>query len=336
MSDELRAKLEEAFDQYDDPAEEVVEETTSEPIEEEEEAPEEIQATEEQTSDEPTELEEEDKPVEATKAPAGWTPTQKEKWKDVPADIQKTILDRDKEVDRVLHESAEDRKVAHSYQQMVSQYAPVFAAEGVNDPMQGLQGLINITAQLQMGSPQQKAERIAGLISHYGVDIQALDSMLAGEAPADPQMAQIQQMLDQRLAPVDQLMQTVQTTQQQSQQRNYDEAGQSIEAFAADPKNEFFENVRNTMADFMDMAESRGESMSLQQAYDRACASDPEIAQVQASRRAQESQQSNAQSIQRKQNAASSISGRQDGQVQGAGDMSLRDTLEAAFDKTGI
>lgn len=295
-------------------------EPTPEPAEESVPEPEpEAQEEAETPAEEPAE----EAPEVALKAPAGWTPAQKERWKDLTPELQQTILDRDRQVDSTLQEAASDRKIAASYKEMVQSYAPVFAAEGV-EPMQGIQGLINITAELQNGSPAMKAQRIAGLVKHYGVDINALDQALAGEQPQDSQMFHVEQMINQRLAPIQQMF-------QQSQQQTYSQADQSIEAFAADPNNEFFLHVKNDMADFMDMASARGQNMSLEEAYQRACAMNPEIQGVLEQRKANEALVAQQADIQKKKAAASSIAGRQAGTQVKEG-MSMRDTIAAAMD----
>jgi hypothetical protein len=111
------------------------------------------------------------------------------------------------------------------------------------------------------------------------------------------------------------------------------QAVQSIHEFGADPKNEFFDDVRMVMADFLDMAASRNQQMSLQEAYDRACALNPEIAQIMAHRRTSQGVRSNQRKIAQKAAAASSVTGRRvaSGSDEKGDDLSIRESLERSF-----
>jgi hypothetical protein len=101
-----------------------------------------------------------------------------------------------------------------------------------------------------------------------------------------------------------------------------------IEMFSKDPKNEFYNDVRSDMADLLDLANNRGQDMTLQQAYDKACAMHPQISQIMASRAAR----NNAQD---KRRAAASISGSPGGPGEAAEPTSTRAALEAAWENAG-
>ena len=269
----------------------------------------------------------------AKQAPMDWAPDTKAKWGELPADVQESIHAREVAVNQMFQETANDRRTAQSMYSMAQAFAPVFAAEGVQDPMQGIQGLLNITATLQQGVPVQKAERIAGLIKHYGVDITALDNILSDNSEDNEpqqqqqqQAQQMQQMLDQRLAPVDQLVQQANQAQQYQYQQQHQQTNQTIEQFAQDPANTHFDAVRTVMADFVDLAAANGQQLSLKEAYDRACAATPAIANQMVQQRGNQ--------VANKQRAASSISGRRassDSQ-NSCGTMGVHDTLSAVWD----
>jgi len=307
-------------------ADEVSEETAPETAQEE------IPGEGTQDTEQPDAAPEEPR-AKQSEAPVGWSVTNKQEWGKLPEGVRTEIANREKQVNELFQQTADDRRTASNFNQLITAYAPVIAAEGVQNPMEAVQGLMNITATLQQGGPQQKAERIAGLIKHYGVDIGMLDNVLAGEPVADPQQQQLNQMLDQRLAPVNQLMEQLNQTRQQQAAQVQQEAGQTVEQFGANPKNEFFMDVREVMADFLDMASQRGQNMTLEEAYDRACALNPEIANIVASRRAQEQQASSQASIANKQNAASSVVGRQASAGGSRADQDVRSLMETLWDE---
>jgi len=98
---------------------------------------------------------------------------------------------------------------------------------------------------------------------------------------------------------------------------------------------EFLNDVRHDMADLIDLAHKHGRQLSLQEAYDRACAVHPEVSKVMETRKRQQSIVGNNSSIAAKRNAASSISGRMAGSGGVNSDMSTRDMLQAAWDSQG-
>ena len=339
MADEtsLREDLEAASESVEDNAEEAAVEVESAATEE----------AEGQTSEAQEEVSEKDgekplldaepaaeaaAPVAEAKAPLDWSDEVKAKWSELPKDVQDTILNRERHVNDVLQKSADARNAVSQFEQMISPYTPLMQAEGVTDPMQAINGLLQTTAALSLGSPAQKAQKIANLIAHYGVDIQTLDSVLAGEPAQDPQQTQLEQMLNQRLAPVDQLLQRVNQAEQQSQQQLAQENAQTIEQFASDPKNVHFEAVREVMADFLDMAAAHNQGMTLEQAYERACMAVPEVAQQVMAQRAQGVAGQQAQTLAGKTAAAASVHG-QSGPAATAGieeGSSMREALEQA------
>ncbi|RLC07579.1 MAG: hypothetical protein DRI24_24655, partial [Deltaproteobacteria bacterium] len=181
------------------------------------------------------------------------------------------------------------------------------------------------------GSPEQKAQQIAGFIKTYGVDIGMLDGMLAGAAPSPEQQQnnQMQDMMDQRMAPVNQLLERINQAQTDRNSATNQQAGTDVNAFSEQA--EFINDVRMDMADMMDMAAQRGQNMTLQQAYDKACAINPEISKVMADRVENARIMGNNQTVQQKMNAASSIHGEQGGTGGGSEDLSLRDMISAGF-----
>jgi hypothetical protein len=83
----------------------------------------------------------------------------------------------------------------------------------------------------------------------------------------------------------------------------------------------------------VEMAEKRGYVMPLQEAYDKACALNPQVSSVLAKRAADEKLIGNGKSLEAKRNASSSIEGKQAGTVAtDKSGMSLRQTIQAGFD----
>jgi hypothetical protein len=207
-----------------------------------------------------------------------------------------------------LREAAEARQFRTQFDQAIDPFKTLIASRGV-DPLQATTAMMQTHASLTMGTPQQKAQTIAKAIQEYGVDIETLDSVLAAEPEAasgglDPALAQY---LDQRLAPVQQLMGTLQQNQQLQQQQASQWAATAMEEFAANPKNVYFEDVRERMGDLIEMAARRGQEMPLEQAYSIAVSADPQLSKQQQSQQTVQTAQATETAAQRRAAAASSI-----------------------------
>lgn len=338
MADEQETSLREDIEAAAETVEGPAEETTTNEVQSTSAQETEGEATETETevSGESAEVAEQPgepaaEPTVEAHAPVDWPDEVKEQWSKLDPQVQAAISTRERHVNEVLQQSAGAREAVETFQGMIQPYIPLMQAEGVTDPLTAVNGLLQTTAALSLGSPQQKAQKIANLINHYGVDVQTLADALDGKAP-DPQTSQFEQMLNERLAPVNQLLQRVNQAEQQSAQQVQQETTQTIEQFAQDPKNVHFNTVRTVMADFLDLAAQNGQDMTLDQAYERACMAVPEVATKVMSERANGIAGQNQQTLAGKRAAAASVHG-QPGAVGTGGieeGLSLRETLEQA------
>jgi len=264
-------------------------------------------------------------------APAGWTPAEREEWSALPDSVKNRVTLREQQMNDFMNEGADNRKLGQRYKELTDRFSSVFAAEGMNDSFAGIEGLIGVVAGLQNGAPLHKAQTIANFVKQYGVDIGELDNALSGAQPSaqTQQNTQFEQMIDSRMQPVNQLLEQINQNNYNNAQQREQQTTQDIQQF--EQTAEFMGDVRNDMADLMDMAASRGQSMSLQQAYDKACAIHPEISQVMSDRQANATLMSSNNNLTNKMNASNGISGDQGGSGGGNGDMSLRQMIEQGF-----
>ena len=159
-----------------------------------------------------------------------------------------------------------------------------------------------------MGTPAEKAQLVAGIVKQYGIDIEMLDSALAGQAPrVDPQQAAIEQVLQQKLAPVQQMLTQFQQAQLAQQQAAAQSAQNEVAEFLS--KAEFAEDVREDMADLMEAASRRGQNLSLVDAYKKACLMNDNVRAVIAQRAQAQGAQQGTQAAQRARSAAVQVSG---------------------------
>jgi hypothetical protein len=269
------------------------------------------------------------KASDSMKAPVDWSPQEREQWSKIPRNLQEKITGREKEMATQMAGTAQARQTHDYMQQLGQSYASVLAAEGAQSPLHAVKGLFDTVASLRMGTPQDKATKMAQMIQHYGIDIGALDSVLAGQAPEVNPNQQMEQMIDQRMAPVNQMLEQQKQQQQHMLQAKQTEANQSVQTFSQQA--EFLGDVRMDMADLIDMAAKQGRTLTLQQAYDRACNLNPEISKVMDERKRQESMMGNRQVLGNKRLASSSLNGRQIG-TPSPDNVSMRDAIAGAWD----
>jgi len=250
-------------------------------------------------------------------APIGWRGDAKQEWAKLPPKVQEEVVKREREIGGALRESAEARQFQTQFQETIRPFESIIAAQG-SDPLTATRNMMQTGAALVMGTPAQKAQTVAQIVQQYGVDIDHLAAAIDGQAPAegvpgngagapDPAM---QQWLQQQLAPVQQFMGTMQQQQQQAANQTRHEAATDIETFSTDPKNAYFEDVRDVMGDLMEVATRQGRELSLQQAYDHACMLDPRIASQYRQQQAAPSVEEAQTAAERRAAAASSIAPR--------------------------
>ena len=247
------------------------------------------------------------------RAPASWRPDVREHWGQLPETVRHEIHRREVEVQRTLQESAEARKNYDAVMRTVAPYEAFIRAEGSN-PIQAIDNLMATAAKLRTGTAPELASMVAGIVNQFGVGrfgngfIQALDSALAGQTPAvDPQQAAMEQVLNQRLAPVQQMLTQFQQAQLAQQQKVAQDAQSEVERFL--DRAEFGNDVREDMADLMETASRRGQNLTLEDAYKKACLLNDRVRTVLQGRLQAQDAQQTTQAAQRARSAAVSVSG---------------------------
>jgi len=265
-------------------------------------------------------------------APVGWKDKAAEQWKDVPREAQEHILNREREVNVLLQQTAQARKVAKDFSDSMNQYRPVLEQMGFRDPISAVNGVMQTMLQMRTGSTQERASAAARVIKEFGIDIGALDEALVADPGSSyqPDTSRFEQLLDSRLAPVNQLMTQLEQYQYQQQQEAQIATQTEVQRFISE--NEFGSMVRNDMADLLDMAAARGQQMSLKEAYDKACIMNPEISRKLEQQRQAQRQKEAMETRQRKQHAASSVRGVQGGVAAGKPAETISDALNEAWD----
>ncbi|WFG54187.1 hypothetical protein Mx9_p80 [Myxococcus phage Mx9] len=263
-----------------------------------------------------------------TRAPQSWRPGVREQWAKLPPEVQQEVVRREGEVQKLLQESSEHRKVAQAFQQTVQPYMGMIQAEG-GEPVRAIAGLLQTAAALRTAPPLHKAQLVAQIIQGYRVPLDALDAALAGQQP--PAGAQQPQ---QHFDPNELLQQAEQRVMQrfqaQAQQARTSKVQQELEAFVSSGKAEFLDDVRPYMSSLLAAASQSGVAMSLEDAYNQAVRMHPELRGVLQQREQAAQATASQAATQRARAAASSVKSTP---VTSAApkDESLRGTIEAAW-----
>jgi len=274
----------------------------------------------------------------AEPVPKAWKPAAQKAWETLPPEVKAEVTRREREVTRVFGETNVMREQVKQFGELIRPFEARIQSVGFT-PLQAVHELLKADHILITAPATQRAKFMAQLIKEYGVDIRELDNALAGQEPVDPVRSQVETMLAEKLSPLQSFLANQQQIARQQDQQIQQDALATIDAMSQDPvKYPHFEQVRTDMADVIELNARRQVYLTPEQAYQRAVAMNPEwgaqaVAQQQAGQRLSQAQAQNARA-QKALNATASVTGAPGGSpVRGGSqeDMSLRDTIEAAF-----
>lgn len=225
------------------------------------------------------------------RAPTSWKGQARSTWNALPLEVRQEVHRIESSMLQQVREHAEIRKEVDYFHTTVAPFVARLQATGM-DPVQAAGKLLQSDYILSSAPKQQRAEYMARLIKDYDIDIEALDNALVGKVASGPPSPHdidsiVQQRVNQALAP---LYQRQQAMQQQTQAQINSE----VEQMSLDPRFPYFDEVREEMADLMDMASQRGVQLTLEQAYQRAVTFHPGAqAASQAASQANQAQDAN-------------------------------------------
>ena len=264
-------------------------------------------------------------------APRSWKAGAKEKWATVDPDVRAEVHRRERESARAIQESAPVKKFAQEFSQAIQPHAQRYQGSGMT-PLQVMSNLMQADAILSGAPMAQRATFMAKLIKDYQIDIRSLDAALSGGDPGTEPLAVVEQLINQRLAPLQEFVQTTQQSRQQAVQREYSQQENLIERMAQDSTNfPHFDLVTQDMADVMELNSRRGIYLSPEEAYKRAVAMNPQAQAAEQGRAGQQRAQVAHDAATRSLGASLSVSGSSAGLKQTVAPDDLRGTIEAAW-----
>lgn len=229
-------------------------------------------------------------------APKTWRKEAAAAWDSLPDVIKQEVAKREEDMFKGIEGYKNQAAIGSNFAQMLEPFQPYFAMTGAN-PYEEIQGLLGLAHTAKFGTAEQKMDMVLAIMQDCGLDPLDAAEFAQSKPQPDPQIVALQRELNQV----------------KSAQRNDELARQNaarstidaqIQAFAADPKNIYFEEVIDEMAAFY----NSGISKTLEDAYERAVRANPVThakeqarlaaeAQAQAQAKRQQAQQATAANL---------------------------------------
>jgi hypothetical protein len=245
------------------------------------------------------------------KAPSSWKPEVREEFAKLPPGVQAEIARRETEITRGMQSAAQYRAAVEQLQSVVQPYLGNIQAANGGDVVGAIKLYLQTDHTLRHGTTAERAALMADIIKNYGVNIEALDAALAGQPRADGPEELIARKLraemQRELQPVMGFFNQLQESRARREGALRGEVQEEVEQFAQDPAAPHFEELREEMADLMEVAARRGLTMTLKQAYDRAIALHPKLAEEAGKRAEQERANAAAEAAAKAKRAAVSL-----------------------------
>jgi hypothetical protein len=248
--------------------------------------------------------------------PVSWKGEAKKVWTDLPVHVRQEVMRREMQTERILRDSSLDRRKVQEITQVLTPHMDRIAANYQGNPLMAINNLLETERVLNVGTPMNKAQMVADIIKQFNIDIGTLDSLLAGSPVSEQvrQQSDVEKLLDQRLAPVMSYFQQQQAERQRIIQESEQRVVQTVEQMAVDHVNyPYFSEVREDMADIIEMGAKRNIDVSLQEAYNRAVRMNGHTAQAVETRQSTQAATQAAlqahQEAQKAKGAAVSVSG---------------------------
>lgn len=227
-------------------------------------------------------------------APQSLSGAIKAKWKDLPADVQQEWSKREEDIHKMFTRHDGELKLGRDLKEVITPYMPLIQARGSN-PVTAIQSLLNASYILNTAPTEQKVALFRQLASEYSIP---LDQVNQPVNTLPPEVQSIKLELDQVK---NQLFQEKTLQQQNDNARIQTE----IQAFAADPKHIYFEQVKAAMAPLLGSQQAK----DLQEAYDMACWANPTIRTSLIAAQETEAAEKRKAEVAKKKQAAVSVTG---------------------------
>lgn len=231
-----------------------------------------------------------------TPPPATWSAAAKEEWKNATPVLKQEILKRETDFHKMVTHHEGDLNLGRTFKEVVAPYMANIQAEGLT-PTAAVAGILKNDHFLRTAPAAARTAKFYELASYYGVDI----SNPPEQTYEDPTITELKQQIEQ-------LKQTANPEHIKNQlQQEQEDASfkQELVAFASDPANAYFDQVRPLVATLI----GSGQAKDLKEAYDMACNARPDIRSALLQKQKAEEAAKRKIEIEAKRKAGSSVSG---------------------------
>jgi len=203
-------------------------------------------------------------------APKTWRPEAAAEWEKIPPAVQAEIHKREEDIFKGLESYKQDATVGRGFVGVIQPYAEVLRAANV-DPVQLTSNLLGVHYTLSMGKQADKETLLRSIAKDYGIDLSPQQQADPEDAPyVFPEVASLREENKALQSRLDRL----EGTQRQAEQRQIGEIqsklAQEIDAFAADPKHLYFDEVASDI-----VAQLKAGAKDLADAYEKAVFANP-------------------------------------------------------------
>lgn len=266
------------------------------------------------------------------KAPLGWGVQRDTLWAKTPPDVRAAIDKREREIQHGMSQAGTVRKIAEEYHQVIMPFENIIKHMNTT-PREAITNVMQTATALIVGTQEQKCAVLTEMIQRYGVDVVAFDKVLtAALQKGDGKLAYIggnpapnTQPLDPRLKPLFAMEERLRNSEIQRQEGLKREAAEIVTKLQDKP---YFDDVRDDMADIMEISAKRGYVMTVEEAYTKATQLHPEVSKLIVKT---PTQRTPSDALARARKASSTVRGAPGGPVSGA-KADRRAQLEAAWD----
>ena len=260
--------------------------------------------------------------VEQIKPPQSWTKEAKEQFSSLDPLVQKELVKRETDYSKGIQRHAEGAKWAEETRPIFEQWQPYLNQLGTT-PSQAFKALIQAEYTLRHGSPQSKQQALSKMAADYGIPLVQPSETQQADTSSQPIYDELNNLRHQ-------ILQQQQYQQQQQQRIAQDQEAQMQEMITEFSQNDaypHFEQVRESMAQLL----QGGVAESLEEAYNKAAWSNPEIRSSLIQSEEAKRIKNQAGIARSAKSKASGIHGSPSGAETPATELSIRDQLQQAM-----
>lgn len=224
--------------------------------------------------------------------PSALKPEYKAEWAKLPKNWRSEFYRRESDFHKGIDPYKQSHQAWEKWQkEILAPHSQRIQAAGI-PPEQYVREFLTLDHVLATGTPQQKRQAVEAFTKFYGLNLSEYvqtGQQQTQQQQRDPTVA----ALEEKLA---RLEGTLTQSQTAAQEREQQEALTQITAFKSDPKNIYFDDVREHMAALL----NSGKAKDMSDAYEQACWANPNVRNALLQQRAKDEEQKRIEEAKRK------------------------------------